>query len=326
MRRREFITVVGGAVSAWPLQARAQTSAMPVVGWLSVRPLEGDENLLGFRKGLAEAGFVEGKNVRIEYRAGDGKVERLPEQAAELVRLNVAVIMAGGPPAAMAAKQATTTLPIVFTSGADPVQIGLVQSMNRPGGNATGLHIQYGELVGKRLSILRELVPSARRIAVLVNPSNPEDSQSTTRIAADAARTLSLETQAFNATTISEIDAVFEALVRWQAGAVFIGADPFLSSRRGQIADLAARHKLPALGYNRDYILVGGLAAYGPNTPDHYAQAGGYVGRILKGEKPADLPVQQPTKFQLVFNLKTAKTLGLTVPSNLLALADEVIE
>ncbi len=300
---------------------------MPVVGWLNPQPLATSrKHLDGFRKGLGEAGFVEGKNVMIELRPADGTRARLPALADDLVRRGVAVIMAGSPPAALAAKRATQTIPIVFTSGADPVKIGLVSSFNRPGGNATGVHIQFSQLVGKRLALLHEAVPQAARIAVLVNPASPSDTVPSVRNATEAARALGLDIQVFNARTIGEIDAAFAALVAWRAGAVLVAPSPLLSSRPKQIATLAARHVLPTsvvLGIN---VAAGGLMSYGPDLPDLYRQAGLYVGRILKGEKPVDLPVVQPTKFELIINLKTAKALGITIPPSILLSADKVIE
>jgi len=327
MRRREFIALVGGAAAAWPLTVRAQQPAVPVVGWLNPQPLSISENLLGaFRKGLAEAGFIDGESVMIELRSGDGKVDRLPGLADDLVRRRVAVIMAGSPPAALAAKRATETIPIVFTSGADPVKIGLVSSFNRPGGNVTGFHIQYSEIVGKRLSLLHEMVPEAKRIAVLVNPDHPSDAEPTARNAIKTAGALGLDVQVFNAKSIDEIDAVFADLVAWRAGALLVGPDPFFAARRAQILTLAARHVLPTSVFGRNLVEAGGLLSYGPDILDLYRQAGGYVGRILKGENPADMPVQQPTKFELVINLKTANALGLTVSATTLARADDVIE
>ena len=312
---------------ALSLPAQAQQSAMPVVGWLNPQPLATSrKHFGGFRKGLGEAGFVEGKNVMIELRPADGRSERLPELADDLVRRGVAVIMAGSPPAALAAKRATQTIPIVFTSGADPVRIGLVSSFNRPGGNVTGFHIQFSQVVGKRLSLLHEMVPRAARIAVLVNPAHPSDAEQTVRNATEAARALGLDIKVFNATTIGEIDAAFAALVAWRAGAVFVGPDPFFASRNAQIVTLAARHMLPTSGPNRRLVEAGGLMTYGSDISDMYRRAGLYVGRILKGEKPADLPVQQPTKFELVINLKTAKKMGLTIPPSILYRADKVIK
>ncbi len=261
----------------------------------------------------------------IELRPADGKRGRLPGLADDLVRRGVAVIMAGSPPAALAAKRATQTIPIVFTSGTDPVRIGLVSSFNRPGGNVTGFHIQFIRLVGKRLSLLHEAVPQAARIAVLVNPDNPE-AEPAVRNATEAARALGLDIQVFNARTIGEIDAAFAALVLWRAGAVLVAPDPFFSQRHAQIATLGARHVLPTSDYWPKGVKAGYLMSYGPDLPDLYRRAGRYVGRILKGEKPADLPVQQPTKFELVINMKTATTLGLNISPTTLARADEIIE
>lgn len=321
-----IITLTLGLPAA-PLSSEAQQAAMPVVGWLNPQPLASTrKNFEGFRKGLSEAGFIEGKSVTIVLRPGDGRRESLPALADDLVRRGVAVIMAGSPPAALAAKRATSTIPIVFTSGADPVRIGLVSSYNRPGGNATGIHIQFSQLVGKRLELLHETVPQATRIAVLVNPAHPADAVPTVRNATEAARALGLDIHVFNARTIGEIDAAFTALVLWRAGAVLVGPDPFFSSRRRQIATLAARHELPTSTFGRLHVEAGGLMSYGPDNSDNYRKAGLYVGRILKGEKPADLPVQQPTRFQLVINLRTAKALGLTIPPTVLFQATEVIQ
>ena len=325
MRRREFVTLVGGTAAAWALPVNAQ--AVPVVGWLNPQPLTTGRNLLdGFRKGLGEEGFVEGENVMIELRTADGKGERLPALAGDLVQQGVAVIMAGSPPAALAAKRATSTIPIVFTSGADPVRIGLVSSYNRPGGNATGVHIQFSQLVGKRLALLYEAVPQTARIAVLVNPAHPADAKASVRNATEAARALGLDIKVFNATTTDEIDAAFEAFVIWRAGAVLVAPDIFFSRQRAQLATIAARHVLPTSVFARNQVQAGSLMSYGPDNRDNYRQAGRYVGRILKGEKPADLPVLQPTKFELVINLKTAKALGITFPPSILLQADEVIE
>jgi putative ABC transport system substrate-binding protein len=307
--------------------AQAQQSAMPVVGWLNPQPLSSSRQLLdGFRKGLGEAGFVEGKNVMIELRPANGKRGRLPALADDLVRRGVSVIMAGSPPAALAAKRATQTIPIVFTSGADPVKIGLVSSYNRPGGNVTGFHIQFIQLVKKRLSLLHEAVPQAARIAVLVNPANPSAAVPTVRDATETARALGRDIKVLNAGTVGELDTAFAALVAWRAGAVFVGPGPFFSSRSAQIATLAARHVLPTSVHHRRLVEAGGLMTYGPDLPDLYRRAGGYVGRILKGEKPADMPVQQPTKFELIINLKTAKALGLTIPPSILYQATKVIK
>ncbi len=327
LRTIGLISILALGLLAAPLPTEAQQSAMSVVGWLHPQPLATSrKNLAGFRKGLGEAGFVEGKNVMIELRLADGQHERLPALADDLVRRGVAVIMAGSPPAALAAKRATQTIPIVFTSGADPVKIGLVSSYNRPGGNATGVHIQYSQLVGKRLALLHEAVPQTARIAVLVNPAHPAETERTVRSATEAARALGLDIQVFNARTIGEIDAAFAALVLWRAGAVLVGPDPFFSSRRTQIATLAARYRLPSSVNSRGQVEAGGLISYGIDLADMYRRAGVYVGRILKGEKPADMPVQQPTKFDLVINLKTAKQLGITIPPEVLYQATKVIK
>jgi putative ABC transport system substrate-binding protein len=326
VKRREFIALAGGAAAAWPLTAHAQQSAQPVVGWLNSRPLNASRPILdAFRKGLGEAGFVEGKSVTIELRPGGG-AKRLPELADDLVRRGVAVIMAGSPPAALAAKRATQTIPIVFTSGADPVKIGLVSSYNRPGGNLTGFHIQFIQLVGKRLSLLHEIVPKAARIAVLVNPANPSAAVPTVRDATETARALGRDIKVFNAGTVGEIDTAFAALVAWRAGAVFVGSDPLFVVRNAQIVTLAARHMLPTSVILGGNVEAGGLITYGPDLPDLYRRAGLYVGRILKGEKPAIMPVQQPTKYELVINLKTAKALGITIPPSIMLSADKVIE
>ncbi len=326
MKRREFVALAGGAAAAWPLTVHAQQSALPVVGWLHPRPLNASRQFLSnFRKGLGEVGFVEGKNVIIELRSADGRGERLPALADDLVRQGVSVIMAGSAPAALAVKRATQTIPVVFTSGTDPVRIGLVSTFNRPGGNVTGFHIQFIQLMGKRLALLHEAVPQARRIAVLVNPAHP-DAEQTVRNATETARVLGLEIKVFNAKTIGEIDAAFAALVLWRAGAVLVSPDPAFSRRRKQIATLAARHVLPTSGYIRSFVEAGGLMSYGPDLPDMYRRAGGYAGRILKGEKPTNLPVQQATKFELVINLKTAKTLGITIPPSIMLSVDDVIE
>ena len=326
MKRRQFVALVGIAAAAWPLTVRAQQSAMPIVGWLNPYPLASSRpNLAGFRKGLGEAGFVERKNVTIELRPAYGKRARLPALADDLVRRGVAAIMAGAAPAALAAKRATQTIPVVFTSGTDPVKIGLVSSFSRPGGNVTGFHIQFIQLVGKRLALLHEAVPQAGRIAVLVNPAHP-DAEQTVRNATETARVLGLDIKVFNATTTGEIDTAFAALVAWRAGAVFVGPDPLLGRRNAQIATLAARHVLPTSGYSNKGAKAGYLMSYGPDLPDLYRRAGGYVGRILKGEKPGDLPVEQPKKFDLVINLKTAKQLGITIPPEVLYQATKIIK
>jgi putative tryptophan/tyrosine transport system substrate-binding protein len=328
MRRRDLITLLGGAAAAWPLTARAQQRPQAVIGYLSFAPISLSPHFLAaFRKGLGAEGFVDGQNVTLEFRSADGDAERLPELAADLVRRQVAVIAAPTPPAALAAKRATQTIPVVFTSGADPVQIGLVSRLNRPGGNITGFYFLLPELVAKRLALLHELLPQTRRVAVLVNPVNRSDAQPTVQRATAAARALGLEIEVFNASTAVEIDAVLSAITSWRADALFIGPDPLFSAGRAmQPVIAAARQSLPTSGFVRDLAEAGCLMSYGPDVSDNYRQAGAYVGRILKGDKPGDLPVTQPTKYDLVINLKTAKALGVEVPQTLLARADEVIE
>jgi putative tryptophan/tyrosine transport system substrate-binding protein len=328
MKRRDFITLAGcAAATAWPLGARGQQNAVPVVGWLSLQPLETTRHLLaGFKKGLSETGFIDGKTISIEYRPADAKPELLPDLAADLVKRGVAVIFAATPPAIFAAKRATATTPIVFTSGADPVRIGLVASFNQPGGNVTGFHIQLGELAGKRLSLLCEMMPGLKRIAVLVNPANPSDAEPNVHAATEAARVLGVETKVFNVSSVTEFDAIFASMKQWGAKALLIGNDPLLNDKIAHLAALAARDGLPASGFNRPFSEAGGLMSYGPDFPDLYRRAGVYVGRILKGDKPSALPVQQPTKYELILNLKTARVLGLNVPISMLAFADEVFE
>jgi putative ABC transport system substrate-binding protein len=325
MRRRDFITLLGGA-AAWPLAARAQR-AMPVIGFLDSRaPDAMTERLRAFRQGLKEAGLIEGDNVAIEYRWSEGQYDRLPALAAELVRRQVAVIVATPTPAALAAKSATATIPIVFTAGEDPVKLGLVSSLARPGGNLTGVNFFGGEVLSKRLELLRELVPRIGRLAVLINPSNATISETIVREVEAAARGMGVQVQVFNAGTSREIDAAFANLVRERSDAVFVGGDAFLNIRRVQLATLAARYMIPSSFSQREVTEVGGLMSYAANTMDTYRQVGVYAGRILKGAKPADLPVVQSTKFELVINAQTARMLSLTVPASLLAIADEVIE
>jgi putative ABC transport system substrate-binding protein len=326
MKRRQFITLLGGA-AAWPLVARAQQPALPVIGYLHSASPELNLNLVAaFHKGLGETGFVEGRNVAIEFRWGAGQDDRLPELAADLVRRRVAVIVTpASTPAALAAKAATATIPIVFATGADPVALGLVKSLNRPGGNATGIGFQTVELTAKRLGLLRELTPQATRFVALVNPNSAFTDAIVKDVQASAA-ILALPVEIFHAGTIREIDAAFTDLVQQTGGALLVSPDPFLTSRRAQIVTLAARNALPVMYNIREYVDAGGLISYGPNFANVYQQTGIYTGRVLKGEKPTDLPVAQPTKFELVVNLITARALGLTVPPTLLALADEVIE
>jgi len=328
LKRREFIALLSGAVIAWPHAGLAQQPAMPVVGFLnSASPAPYARMVTAFRQGLSEAGYVEGRNAAIEYRWAEGQYDRLAALAADLVRRQVAVIAATSTPAALAAKAATSTIPIVFESAADPIQLGLVASLNRPGGNATGLTQSNLEVAPKRLECLHELLPAARVMALLVNPSNPAVAETTARQMQAAARTLGLELHVLNASTDSDFDVVFAKLSQLQASGLVISAgDPFFVSRRGQLAALAARHAMPAVGTDREFVMAGGLISYGADLVDAYRLTGGYVGRILKGEKPADLPVQQATKIELRINLKAAKALGITFPLSLLGRADEVIE
>jgi putative tryptophan/tyrosine transport system substrate-binding protein len=330
MRRRELIALLGGGAAVapsllWPLATRAQQQAMPVVGILGISAPEtiGDR-LRAFRLGLKEAGYIDGENLAIDYRWTENQFDRLPELAADLVRRRVAVIttVAG---ASLAAKLATTSIPIVFIATEDPVRLGLVASLARPGGNLTGINIFSSELVAKRLELVRELLPSAARIAALVSPGGPS-SEATLRDIEPAADALGLRVQVLNASTPREIDAAFATLVRERVGAVFLGADPFFTSRRVQLANLATRHVVPMISATREVPEAGGLISYGANIADGWRQVGVYAGRILRGTKPADLPVVQSTKFELVINAQTARTLGVDVPAALLARADEVIE
>jgi putative tryptophan/tyrosine transport system substrate-binding protein len=323
--RREFITLLGAA--AWPFAARAQQPAMPVIGFLDTRsPDTMVSRLRALRQGLRESGFIEDENVKIVYRWAEGQNERLPALMADLIRWPVAVIASGGGIApAAAAKAATTTVPIVFAVPQDPVGAGLVASLARPGGNLTGVNFFTTELAAKRLDLLRELVPGLTRVAVLVNPANP-NTEATLKEVAAAARSMSLQVQVFNASSRQDIDAVFATVVRERPDGVFIGGDPFFISRRVQLTNLTVRHAIPAAFSQREYAEIGGLISYGSNIADAYRQVGVYVGRILKGAKPAELPVVQASKFELIINHPTARILGLQIPDKLIALADEVIE
>ena len=325
IRRREFILTLGGAAAAWPLAARAQQAAMPVIGFLRPTSAESVAHLLvAFREGLKEAGFVEGQNVTIDYRWVQGQDDRLPEIAADLVRRQVAAIVTPGSTAsAFAAKAATKTIPIVFSSGIDPVKSGLVASINRPGGNVTGIYQWAGDLAAKRFEILHELVPAINEIAVIVNPASFE-AESVMKEVELAAGTLGLKTKALAASNSSDIDAAFVNIARQRIGAVLVSANAYFTSRRVQFATLATRHAVPAMYSIREYVEVGGLMSYGSNVTDEWRRLGLYVGRILRGEK--GLPVEQASRFEFVVNLQTAKALGITVPPSLLARADEVIE
>jgi putative tryptophan/tyrosine transport system substrate-binding protein len=327
MRRRDFISLVGGSAVAWPLVARAQQPAVPVVGLL--HPASPDtlaNRLRGLRQGLKETGFVEDENVAIEQRWAGNQLDRLPELVAALVRRQVSVIAAIGHDAAFAAKAATTAIPIVFGVPEDPVGLGLVPSLARPVGNVTGINWLSAELTAKRLELLRELVPAAARVAVLTNPADAAQTQTTVREVTVAARAMGLQIQIFNASTSSEINAVFATIARERSDAIFVASDGFFQTRRVQFAALAAHHAVPAAYSSRDFPEAGGLMSYGANVTDAWRQIGAYAGRILKGTKPADLPVMQSSKFELVINSETARMLGLTVPDKLLVAADEVIE
>ena len=327
MRRREFIALAGGAAAGWPLAARAQQPTMPVIGFLNATSQQAySARIAAFRQGLADAGFVEGRNVAIEFRQVDGRYDRLPAMAADLVRRRVAVIAATGTAAALAAKAATTTIPIIFSTSADPVETGLVASLARPGGNVTGTTRLHAQISAKRMQLLHELVPAAATIALLINPANPALAEPLLRQAEAAAPTLGLKLHVLRASNEREIDEAFSALLPLRAAALMIGPDSFFYSRSAQLGALVLRHKVPTMYQDREFVAAGGLVSYGGDQDDGYRIVGAYAGRILKGEKPGDMPVHQSTKIEMLLNLKTAKALGLTIPPLVLAQADEVIE
>jgi putative tryptophan/tyrosine transport system substrate-binding protein len=328
VRRREFISLIGSAAAAWPLAARAQQQSIPVVAFLSGRSADTSERVAAaFRKGLSETGYVEAQNVTVEYHWLEGQYDRLPAVLADLVRRQVAVIaVPGTTPGALAAKAATAKIPIIFGVAEDPVRLGLVANLARPGGNATGVNFFVGEVIAKRLRLLHDMVPKAIRVAVIVNPSNVSNTETTLHIVQEAAHAIGLQIQIVNAATTGEIDAVFSSFARGRPDALFVAPDGFLVSRAVQFATLSARDKIPAAYPDRAMAVVGGLMSYGTDVGDMYRQVGLYTGSILKGAKPADMPVLQSTKFELVINLQTARALGIEVPSGLLSIADEVIE
>jgi putative tryptophan/tyrosine transport system substrate-binding protein len=326
MLRRTFITLISGAAAAWPMAVRAQQSAMPVIGFMNNGTAKGGEDLqAAFRQGVSEAGYIEGQNVTIEYHWGDGYDDRLPALASDLVRRQVSVIAATGTPTAIAAKSATATIPIVFETAGDPIKLGLVASLNRPGGNITGVTQLSSELVSKRLGLLHDLIPTATMIGFLVNPSDPR-SETQTQETQQAALALGLQIQVLDASTEGDIDTAFTALRELRAGALLVGTGELFRRQREQLAALAARQRMPVIYQYREFAAAGGLISYGTSLTDAYRLAGVYTGRVLKGEKPADLPAIRRTKFELVINLKTARALGLTISPGVLAIADEVIE
>jgi putative ABC transport system substrate-binding protein len=327
MKRREFIGLISGVAATWPLVVRAQQPAVPVIGYLSSASSQGHASYLaGFHEGLREGGFIEGQNVTIEYRWANGQYQRLPELAADLVRRHVALIAAGSTPAALAAKAATTTIPIVFEMAGDPVRIGLVAGLDRPGGNVTGVANMNIQMTPKRLQLLHEVVPSAKVMALLVNPANSTVAETQSREAFSVAPTLGVDLHVLHASTERDLDAVFANLIQSRAGGLVIAAEPLFSSLNKQFAELTVRHAVPAITGGRDFAAAGGLLSYGADTRQAYRLAGIYTGQVLKGEKPANLPIQQSTKVELVINLKTAKVLGLDIPNTLIGRADEVIE
>jgi putative ABC transport system substrate-binding protein len=327
MRRREFITLVGGVAASWPLALRAQQPAMPVIGFLgSASPAPWAQFVAAFRTGLKESGYVEGQNVTVEFRWAEGQYDRLPRMAADLVRRKVAVLVStGGIPSIAAAKAATSTIPIVFTLGSDPVKLGVVASLSRPGGNVTGINLFTAVLNTKRLGLLRDMVPTAALIAALVNPKNPA-TESQTKNIEEATRAVGRQVHFLYASSERDLDTALDALARLRAGALIVASDPFFSGQRDHIIALVARYAIPAIYEQREFAAAGGLMSYSGDFAEAYRQAGIYTGRILKGEKPADLPVMQTTKFEFVINLKTAKALGLEVPPGISAQADEIIE
>src|SRR6516225_2028858 len=327
MKRREFITLLGGTAATWPLTARAQQPALPVIGFLNSGSADAyPDRITAFREGLRQLGYVDGENVLVDYRWALGEYDRLPAFAAELVERHVSVLIAtGGEPAALAAKSATSTIPIVFAIGGDPIKLGLVASYNRPGGNATGANILAAEMDGKRLELLQELMPNAARVGLLLNPNFPAYPTQLNELQ-QAATIMGLQVDMLRANTDDEIEAAFEIASRKRIGALVLAASPFFDTRRDKLVALAAGHALPTIYHFREFAVAGGLMSYGVSIPHIYRQVGVYAGRILSGENPANLPVQQPTTFELVINLKTAEALGVTIPPTLIARADEVIE